>query len=110
MATTTAAGALAMVLMASDTAAVSDPPTTMPASALAVVLTSGSSNPFQPEIDQLLAAQQQVADTNSNYPFIVPTDLPMLHEYTQNLALLMLGTQLHTLSGAQSAAITFIPY
>ncbi|MGH3560675.1 MAG: hypothetical protein ACRDTN_02425, partial [Mycobacterium sp.] len=95
MATTMAAGALAMVMLAPHAVAESDP-----------------SNPLQPVIDQLLDAQQQVADTNSNYPFITPSDLPMLHEYTQNLALTMLAMQLRTLTVDQFDDITlpWAPY
>src|SRR5699024_910845 len=49
------------------------------------------SNPLQPAIDQLLDAQQQIDDTNSEYPFVTPADLgPLLHGYTHNLALTML--------------------
>jgi hypothetical protein len=92
VATTVAAGALAMVLVASDTAAELGPAHNHASDALAVMLTSSdSTNPLQPEIDALLQAQQHVHDVASNYPFIHPSDLPMLDQFTQNLATTSLG-------------------
>ncbi|MEB3034165.1 hypothetical protein [[Mycobacterium] nativiensis] len=44
------------------------------------------SGAMQSIIDQLLDAQHQVTDTNSNYPFILPSDLSSLPQYVQNLA------------------------
>lgn len=41
---------------------------------------------IQSIMDQLLDAQRQVTETNSNYPFIVPSDLNSLQQYVQNLA------------------------
>ncbi|MEB3070859.1 hypothetical protein [[Mycobacterium] vasticus] len=41
---------------------------------------------MQSIIDQLLDAQQQVTETNSNYPFIVPSDLTSLQQYVQSVA------------------------
>ncbi|HET9875964.1 MAG TPA: hypothetical protein VFQ37_09375 [Mycobacterium sp.] len=98
LATLMAAGAAALVMMAPHAVAESDPLNT--------------SHPLQPVIDQLLDAQQQVTDTNSNYPFILPSDLPMLHEYTQNLALTMLAMQLRMLSVDQFDDVTlpWAPY
>ncbi|HEU0189813.1 MAG TPA: hypothetical protein VFR17_00845 [Mycobacterium sp.] len=104
------AGALAMMLTGSVLAAMPAVSTTAAALALRTVFTSGSSNPFQPEIDQLLDAQQQIVEHNSTLPYIVPSDLPMLGQYAQNLALTILATQLHTLSGDKSPAISFAPY
>ncbi|HEU4360847.1 MAG TPA: hypothetical protein VFR27_04980 [Mycobacterium sp.] len=95
VATTMAAGALAMVMMAPHAVAESD-----------------SANPLQPVINQLLDAQQQVVATNSDYPFIVPADLPTLHEYTQNLALTMLAMQLSIVSANQfdDTTLPWAPY
>lgn len=50
------------------------------------VAETGPSSDMQSLIDQLLDAQQQVTATNSDYPFIVPSDLESLPQYVQSLA------------------------
>ncbi|MEB3048604.1 hypothetical protein KV112_02440 [Mycolicibacter sp. MYC123] len=77
-----AAGALAIALATADTHAISGPSTPRRADASPIALTfSEASNSFQPEIDQLIAAQQQVAAINAALPYIDKSDLPMLHEF-----------------------------
>jgi len=58
----------------------------------AVAVPDGS-NPLQPAIDQLLDAQQQITQTDSTFPFIVPSDLATLHDYEQMVATTMLGSE-----------------
>lgn len=93
MAASMATGALAMVTLSPH--AVAEP------------------NPLQPVIDQLIQAQQQVEADTANFPFVRPGDVgPMLHEYSQNLALTMLASQLPPLTFAQfhSLGIPWAPY
>jgi hypothetical protein len=64
----------------------------MTATPRAVAVPDGS-NPLQPAIDQLLDAQQQITQTDSTFPFIVPSDLATLHDYEQMVATTMLGSE-----------------
>ncbi|MEO6794695.1 MAG: hypothetical protein ABI253_14610, partial [Mycobacterium sp.] len=66
MATTVATGALAMALMAPQTAA----PGLVLSSPVQLLSTS-----LQPVIDQLLDAQRHIIATNSDYPWITPFDV-----------------------------------
>ncbi|MGV0747707.1 hypothetical protein [Mycolicibacter minnesotensis] len=50
------------------------------------VAATGPTAAMQSIIDQLLDAQQQVYDTNSQYPFIIPSDLDSLPRYIQGLS------------------------
>ncbi|KAA8957036.1 hypothetical protein [Mycobacterium sp.] len=88
--TTMAADALAMAMMSSRAVADSDP-----------------SGALQPVIDQLLGVEQQVTDTDSQYLFIDPSQLPMLHTFVQDMALTMLGTQFGASGGT---ALGWAPY
>jgi len=88
--TTMAAGALAMAMMSPRAVADSDP-----------------SSALQAVIDQLLGVEQQVTDTDSHYPFIDPSQLPMLHTFVQDMALTMLGTQFGASGGT---ALGWAPY
>ncbi|MGH3560756.1 MAG: hypothetical protein ACRDTN_02835, partial [Mycobacterium sp.] len=67
-----------------------------------VLTASDASNPFQPEIDQLIAAKQQVADINAALPYIDKSDLPMLHDF-----LTMQAATLMALSLGQATANVF---
>jgi hypothetical protein len=82
--TTLVAGGLAFGLTAALTVAVSESSTTTPTGPRDTVLTSSDS--FEPEIEQLLNAAQQITDTNSAYPFITPFDLTLLPQYVQDTA------------------------
>jgi len=87
-----AAGALAMALATPH--------------AVAEVAPAGA---MQSVIDQLLDAQQKIIDTNSDYPFIVPSDLSSLQGYTQNLAITTLLLGLNKLN-TSSDSITWVPF
>lgn len=100
-ATTALAGAMATLLTACHVTGAPMLPTTSPSGGVALVLTSVESpaSPLQTVIDQLLEAQQQVVATNSNYPFVTPFDLTLLHQpYTQDLGLTVLSTLLNEMN------------
>ncbi|HET9875857.1 MAG TPA: DUF1214 domain-containing protein [Mycobacterium sp.] len=97
VATSMAAGALAMVMMVPRAVAESDP-----------------SGPLQSALDQLLEAEQQVVGINSQigdqdpYSFITPYDLTRLDAYVQNLALTMFAISLG--GQANDLAVRYGPY
>ncbi|WP_343598760.1 hypothetical protein [Mycobacterium sp.] len=95
VATTLAAGGLAMVMTAAHAVADADPPGLL-----------------QPVVDQLVQAEQQVDATDSGYSFIAASELSMVHQYTQNLALTMFGTLLGQTSAGDSHDVTvqYAPY
>ncbi|MGH3562852.1 MAG: hypothetical protein ACRDTN_13920 [Mycobacterium sp.] len=104
MATTMAAGALAMVTMAPQTT-VAGPVLSSPVQLLS------TASPLQPAIDQLLEAQQQVVGINSDYSFIVPSDLTRLPTYVQNLALTMFAASLiQQINNPGSPAVQYAPF
>lgn len=101
MATSVVACALATAVTASPAVAVPDPSATTAASSVAMRLTgSDSANPFQSALDQIVAAQQQIIETNSAYPFITDFDKTLLPEYVQSAALMQLYLNLGQLNFA----------
>lgn len=64
--------------------------TTAVAGAMVATLTAPqafAADSYQAVTDQILAQQQQIIATNSNYPFIKPSDVSSLPQYTQALAM-----------------------
>lgn len=64
--------------------------TTAVAGAMVAALTAPqafAADGYQAVTDQILAQQQQIIATNSNYPFIKPSDVSSLPQYTQALAM-----------------------
>lgn len=64
--------------------------TTAVAGAMVAALTAPqafAADSYQAVTDQILAQQQQIIATNSNYPFIKPSDVSSLPQYTQALAM-----------------------
>lgn len=72
--------------------------TTAVAGAMVAALTApqafAADSSLQPQIDQILAAQQQIIDHNSAYPFASEYDITQLPMYTQRLAMSNLNLQL----------------
>ncbi|RRR46589.1 hypothetical protein EHH44_07110 [Mycolicibacter terrae] len=72
-----------MVLMASP-AVVPQAPAAAKAAVPAWALTaSGAASHYQSVIDQIIAAQQQIIETNSAYPFATDFDKTLLPGYVQ---------------------------
>lgn len=64
--------------------------TTAVAGAMVAALTAPqafAADSYQAVTDQILAQQQQIIATNSNYPFIKPSDVSSLPQYSQALAM-----------------------
>lgn len=87
LASAAAAGALVVALTATGTTVMPDASAASLAKAFDVSLAAASSpNQFQPQIDAIIAAQQQITVTNSNYPFITEFDKTLLPAYLQQSA------------------------
>lgn len=106
-----AVGASAMVLMASP-AVVPQAPAAAKAAVPAWALTaSGAASHYQSVIDQIIAAQQQIIETNSAYPFATDFDKTLLPGYVQGSALMQLYFnvgQLNHANGFDQAADKFV--
>jgi hypothetical protein len=85
--------------------------TTMAAGALAMVLTAphavADTNPLQPVIDDLLDSQQLMESDSSAWPWVTSADLPDVEQYTQTVAQTQLFFDLTgALGKAEGATLT----
>lgn len=107
-----AIGASALLLVASPSVVIQGVPATAKAAAPAWALTaSGAASPFQSAIEQIIAAQQQIIDTNSAYPWATDFDNTLLPGYVQGSALMQLYFnlgQLNHSNGFDQAADKFV--
>ncbi len=85
-----AVGASAMVLLAAHATAVPGMTVTARPAVPAWALTASGTNPFQSSLDAIVAAQQQIIDTNSAYSFATEFDKTLLPGYVQGSALMQL--------------------
>lgn len=105
----TAAGALVVALTASPAASATPPAVKAPS----ILLTTGSTSPFQALLDQIVAGQNTVIATNSQYPFVTDFDKTLLPGYAQMSAMnqLVLGLSQYNLDHSYSQNSTsVIPY
>ncbi|MEB3023941.1 hypothetical protein [[Mycobacterium] crassicus] len=112
-AATVAAGAFALALSTSVAGVAPYSSATPDLRALAVMLTSGASNPFQAGLDLIVQAQQAITATNSAYPFITDFDKTLLPAYVQSSASNQLWldvSQLNLDHGYSLSATSVIPY
>lgn len=106
----TAAGALAVALTASPAVSAAAAPAVK---APSILLTTGATSPFQALLDQIVAGQNTVIATNSQYPFVTEFDKTLLPGYAQMSAMnqLVLGLSQYNLDHNYSQNSTsVIPY
>ncbi|MEB3022870.1 hypothetical protein [[Mycobacterium] crassicus] len=103
------AGALAIAMMSAPAAVLPVTPTNVTSPAW--VLTASGASAYQAALDAIIAAQQQIIETNSAYPWATAFDKTLLPGYVQGSALMQLYFnmgQLNLSNGFDQGADKFV--